>query len=564
MDYIAHVLVLVCLYSILAVSFNLLIGFAGLIAFAQAIFYALGAYATATIATRFGAGFPLTLLASIALTAGLGTLVTLPALRVSGEYLIIVTLGLQVVVDAVLLNLSSITGGADGLRNVPPIALFGARLTHAYQFLPLAALCAIAVFLVARRLTHSPFGRSLEAMRENELAAGAAGKNPVLLKSVTFAFSAGLAAVAGCLYAHYFTLVSPDSFSLSQTVYVLAMVTVGGRGNLLGSVIGAAVLVALPEFFKLADLPTDVADHGRALLYGLTLVAMMRVRPQGLLSRNRATRHIPAAASSSVLKKIRPRPLAPDNPTITIEARGLRKSFGGITAVAHLDISLRSGKVTGLVGPNGAGKTTAFNLLTGFLRPDAGTLLLRGEKLDNLRPHQMVKIGVARSFQDLRLFTGMTVLENILVSLPHQLGDNVVAVFFQPAKVARDDNDNKAEALNILKTVGLADRAEADVRDLSYAEEKLLVIARLIATRANVILFDEPLSGLDHSAIEKLIPIIRGLANAGKTVCIIEHNLDAVRALCDTVIFLDEGRVLAEGPPAELIANTDLARRYFG
>jgi branched-chain amino acid transport system permease protein len=156
MDYVAHILVLICLYSILAVSFNLLIGFAGLIAFAQAIFYAVGAYATAVAAIRLGLGFPVTLLISVVATAGLGTLVTLPALRVAGEYLIIVTLGLQVIVDAVLLNLSGFTGGADGLRNVPPIEFFGTRLTHAYQFLPLAAFCAIAVFMVARRLTHSP------------------------------------------------------------------------------------------------------------------------------------------------------------------------------------------------------------------------------------------------------------------------------------------------------------------------------------------------------------------------------------------------------------------------
>jgi ABC-type branched-subunit amino acid transport system ATPase component len=220
--------------------------------------------------------------------------------------------------------------------------------------------------------------------------------------------------------------------------------------------------------------------------------------------------------------------------------------------------------VTGLVGPNGAGKTTAFNLLTGFLRPDSGTLLLDGRTLDGLKPHQMVRIGVARSFQDLRLFVGMTVLENVLVAIPAQLGDNIVAVFTQPAKVARDDNANKAEAMEILKSVGLADRADANVSDLSYAEEKLLVIARLIATRADVILFDEPLSGLDHSTIVKLIPIIRALADEGRAICIIEHNLDAVKALCDTIIFLDEGRVIAEGPPDQLIASPDLARRYFG
>jgi ABC-type branched-subunit amino acid transport system ATPase component len=373
-----------------------------------------------------------------------------------------------------------------------------------------------------------------------------------------------LAAIAGCLYAHYFTLVSPDSFSLNQTVYVLAMVTVGGRGNLLGSAIGAAALVALPEFLKMADLPTDIADHGRALLYGLILVLMMRARPQGLLSRDRASPHVPIISSSAKGEDARRRSASRRERGLTIECRSLKKSFGGIVAVADFGVALQAGKVTGLVGPNGAGKTTAFNLLTGFLRPDSGTLLLDGRTLDGLKPHQMVRIGVARSFQDLRLFVGMTVLENVLVAIPAQLGDNIVAVFTQPAKVARDDNANKAEAMEILKSVGLADRADANVSDLSYAEEKLLVIARLIATRADVILFDEPLSGLDHSTIVKLIPIIRALADEGRAICIIEHNLDAVKALCDTIIFLDEGRVIAEGPPDQLIASPDLARRYFG
>jgi branched-chain amino acid transport system permease protein len=561
MDYIAHIMVVACLYSILAVSFNLLIGFAGLIAFAQAIFYAFGAYATALLAAKLGIGFPITLILSVIITASVGTLVALPALRVAGEYLIIVTLGLQVIVDAVLLNLTSVTGGPDGLRNVPPINVFGYPLTRAYEFLPVAAICAATVYLIARRLAHSPFGRSLEAMRENELAAAAAGKNPVLLKATTFAFSAGLAAVAGCLYAHYFTLVSPGSFTVGQTIYVLAMVTLGGRGNLAGSVIGAVVLVALPEVLKLTNLPTEVADRGRAVLYGLTLIAMLRIRPQGLLSRHRIAADPNAIAVAAVQTDT---VFAGSDRNATVETRGLSKSFGGIVAVADLNIVIKPGQVTGLVGPNGAGKTTAFNLLTGFLPSDSGTLLLRGDKLEAAKPHQIVRAGIARSFQDLRLFTGLTVLENVLIAIPGQIGDSVVSVFAKPAEVARNDHSNAAEAMAILRSVDLADKANADVRELSYAEEKLLVIARLIATKAEVLLFDEPLSGLDSGAIAKLVPVIRALADAGKAICIIEHNLDAVKALCDTIIFLDEGHVIAEGPPAQLISNPELARRYFG
>ena len=560
MDYLLHVVVMISIFAILAISLNLLVGFAGLIALTQAVFFASGAYVTALLNLRFGLPFPLTVFASMLLTAGVGTLVTLPALRVAGEYLIIVTLALQVIVGSVLLNLSGLTGGADGLRGIAPVSGFGWHLVRAAQFAPLAVVAALLTFGVAARLAHSPFGRALEAMRENEVAAAAVGKNVVFLKTATFAFSAGLAAVAGSLYAHYFTFVSPSTFSISLTIYVLAMVALGGRGNLIGSVVGAALLVLLPEILKALDLPTDIADRGRDALYGLLLIAVLRVRPQGLFSRQRSAGPGLAKGGTAAWS------LAPTGrpPEITLHATGLRRTFGGIVAVSDLDIALLSHQVTGLIGPNGAGKTTAFNLLTGFLAPDAGSLSLRGESLSGLAPHRILRRGIARSFQDLRLFSGLTVLENVLVALPNQMGDGVAAIFLKPGRVAVEERENAQRAQAILEFVGLGDKSDVGVLDLAYAEEKLLVIARLIATGAEVLLFDEPLSGLDPTTLDKLVLVIRRLAASGKTVCIIEHNLDVIRSLCDHVLFLDEGRVVAAGTPAALMSDPVLAARYFG
>jgi ABC-type branched-subunit amino acid transport system permease subunit len=283
MDYLLHILVMVALYAILAGSFNLLIGFSGLFALSHAAFFGVGAYTTAILATSWGLPFPWPLLAGIALAALVGLAIGLPALRVGGEYLVIVTLALQIIAVAVMLNWTSLTGGTQGIGNVPRIHLGGVTLDTAGRFLPLAVAVAALSLWCAWRLGASPFGRALRAMRENEAAAQAVGKNVVAMKLIVFAVSAGIASVAGSLYAHYIAFVSAVSFTIETTIYILAMVILGGTGNLAGSVLGAAILVVLPELLKFVDLPADIADKLRQVLYGVILIVMLRLRPQGLL-----------------------------------------------------------------------------------------------------------------------------------------------------------------------------------------------------------------------------------------------------------------------------------------
>jgi len=561
MDYLLHILVMVALYAILAASYNLLIGFAGLFALSQAAFFGVGAYTTAILATKLGLAFPLPLLAGVLVAAAVGMAVALPALRIGGDHLVIVTLALQIIAIAVMVNWRSLTGGTDGIAGIPKVVLLGVRLDTPGRFLPLALAGAGLSLAIAARLASSPFARAVRAMRENEAAAQAVGKNIVAIKLAVFAFSAGLAAIAGGLYAHYISFVSAETFTLDVTIYVLAMVILGGTGNLWGSVLGAVILTALPELLKFIALPPDIADKSRQVLYGLALIAMLLLRPQGLLPEipTRRRRILAAAAVPAPLGAT-----APADGAITVEGRGLERRFGGIVAVSGLDIALRRGRIIGLIGPNGAGKTTAFNLMTGFLRPDEGTVRLHGTPLAGLRPHEIARLGMARSFQDLKLFAHMTVLDNVMVALPRQKGDSLLYVYFAPWVVAAEERLNRDRALAVLDFVGLADKAGETAENLSYAEEKLLVIARLVATGAEVLLFDEPLSGLAPNTLEAIFPIIRRLADSGKTICIIEHNLDVIRGLCDTAIFLDEGRKLAEDAPDRLIADPALAARYFG
>ncbi|MCO5119688.1 MAG: branched-chain amino acid ABC transporter ATP-binding protein/permease [Burkholderiaceae bacterium] len=555
MDYLLHIFVMVSIYIILASSFNLLIGYAGLFALSHAAFFGVGAYATAILAGTYGLPFPLPLLIGILATASLGMIIALPALRIGGDYLVIVTLALQVIVTTVLINWTSLTGGTDGIRGIPRLEFFGTVLNSPGKFLPLALVTAVICFAIAWRLGASPFGRALKAMRENEAAVQAVGKNVVAMKLMVFAIASALAAVAGWLYAHYFTFVSAEGFTVELTIYMLAMVIIGGTGNLFGSLVGAIVLVALPEMLKFVDMPPDIADKARNMLYGLLLIVMLRLRPQGLLPES-------ASASSLHAPPERP-PVATQAAGAALEGKGLAKRFGGIVAVRDFDISIPPGRITGLIGPNGAGKTTAFNLLTGFLQPNEGEVTYRDRSLRGLKPHQIVRTGVARSFQDLKLFTGMTVLENVLVALPNQRGDNLWYVYFMPWKVRAEERENLGRAMSILEFVGLGERAGDLASDLSYAEEKLLVVARLLATGAEALLFDEPLSGLAPNALAKVMPVFRRLAESGRTLCIIEHNLDVIRELCSQVVFLDEGRKLAEGTPDELMHDPELSERYF-
>jgi ABC-type branched-subunit amino acid transport system ATPase component len=248
---------------------------------------------------------------------------------------------------------------------------------------------------------------------------------------------------------------------------------------------------------------------------------------------------------------------------VVLQGSNLRKQFSGVTAIRDFSIALKRGQITGLLGPNGAGKTTAFNLLTGFLKPTDGVITLNGRSIADRKPHELVSAGVARSFQDLRLFANMTVIENVIVALPDQSGRRWPNLFLHPARIRAEERANAARAMEILRFVELENKAHETAADLSYAEEKLLVVARLLATGAEVLLFDEPMSGLDQTTLADIFPVLRRLAEHGKVVCIIEHNLDVIKELCDEVYFLDEGRTMAVGTPDALMNDPELAERYF-
>jgi ABC-type branched-subunit amino acid transport system ATPase component len=250
--------------------------------------------------------------------------------------------------------------------------------------------------------------------------------------------------------------------------------------------------------------------------------------------------------------------------TAYLSVERLEVSFGGLRALRDCGFTVEKGRITCLVGPNGAGKTTIFNAITGFLKPDAGTVSFLGRSLDGMKPRAIVAAGIARTFQNLRLFADLTAVDNVAVALPDQAGEEPLAAIFRPIRVARSRRARRVDALRILDHVGLANRADSFVRNLSYGEQKLLTVARVLATGAELLLLDEPASGLSAAALDQIMALLRQLQNDGKTLLVVEHNTRVVQQIADEVLFLHQGHLMARGTPEQIVGDPALAEIYFG
>jgi len=250
--------------------------------------------------------------------------------------------------------------------------------------------------------------------------------------------------------------------------------------------------------------------------------------------------------------------------TAYLQAEGLDHHFGGLHALRDCSFTVPQGRITCLVGPNGAGKTTIFNAITGFLRPEAGVVSFRGTRLSGLRPQAILRAGIARTFQNLRLFQDLPALDNVMVGLQHQFAEEPLGAIFRPLHAARSQTRRREEARQILAHVGLADRAAETVRNLSYGEQKLLTIARVLATGAELLLLDEPASGLSAGALDSIMALLRRLQSEGKTLLVVEHNTRVVQQIADEVLFLHQGHLMAQGTPERIISDPALAEIYFG
>ncbi len=573
MDYIVNILVFVLIYAVLVQSLNLIMGYVGVISMGHAVFSAIGAYTAALISLHLGCNFLIGMAAGFLLAAIVGALLAIPSLRVRDEYLIVFTVGFQMVAYEFMLTARGITEGQGGIPNIPVPRLFGFEFNTPIKFFPLAFGVAVACFCIVWQLVHSPFGRVLKAIREDESACRALGKNTLKFKVLVFAIGGGIAAIAGSSLAYFITFVSPVSFSIEISISIIVMVILGGEANFWGPLVGAAIIVGLPEVLRFVPGAAGVVDVLREIFYGLILMFMMIFRPQGILPEYSAQAKeylIPADVQGDGNKDsvgVEGNLSLAGGKTTTpiLEIKDLSKSFGGLQAVKDVSLTLSSGRITGLIGPNGCGKTTIFNLVTGFLNADSGRVYVRGKEITGRAPYKLVNDGLVRSWQDIRVFKDMTLLDNVLVARPNQSGEKILSLFFSPWQVAREERENYGKALGYLKMVGLLDKAGHLAGNLSTAEQKLVALARLMATECPVLLLDEPTAALDMESVERIIKLIRNIANQGwKTILLIEHNLDVVWGLVEQAYFMGEGRVLAYGEPASLMADPKLAEVYFG
>jgi branched-chain amino acid transport system permease protein len=607
-------------FATLALGLNIVVGFAGLLDLGYAAFFAIGAYTYGIFASyqvqpewsgfweplswlglverlstgagpdhvHFTVSFWLMLPVSALVAAFFGVLFGAPTLRLKGDYLAIVTLGFGEIVPIVARNTPSLTNGAAGLNGVAPPNLFGYAFgvkSTPYYYLGLALI--VLLIFVSARLKASRIGRAWMAIREDEIAAEAMGIDRVRLKLLAFGVGAAFAGMTGTFYVAKLQTATPEMFQFPVSVMLLVMIVFGGIGSIPGVVLGAMILQLLQSWF-LQDLTQWVHAFGSftgsaflqeielvqsiELIFGVVLVTMMLYRREGLIPAQRAVTALSQAEQTAVparggfIGAFAPtrKPVDPAKPLL--EIAGLAKSFGGIRAVAGLDLTVMPGRIVAVIGPNGSGKTTFFNLVTGLTKPDAGRVLLAGEDVTGLQPHIIVERGIARTFQNLRLFANMTVTDNVLVGTHVRTATGALGAVIRSPGVRREEAAARERAARVLGIFGnrLLPRAAHLARTLSYANRRRLEIARALVSEPTLLLLDEPTAGMNPTETLELTDQIRSLRDAGITILLIEHKLGVVNEIADHVIVLDHGEKIAEGRPEEVHRNEEVLRAYLG
>ncbi|MBI2244301.1 MAG: branched-chain amino acid ABC transporter ATP-binding protein/permease [Nocardioides sp.] len=558
-------LVQAVLLASLALSVNLLVGYAGQVSVAHAAFAGVGGYTIAYLTTARDWPFVTALVAATLIAAAVGVVIGLIALGLAEEFLILMTLAFSLAVIGIFATFDAL-GGVMGITNVTGLSILGHEMTGPRDWLVPALGTLVVTFAVCWRIGESPYGRVLKGIREDSDATRSLGKNTFAYKVGIFAITAGMAGWVGGLYSGWLGLATPSAFGFPLAMSVFAMVIVGGSANLFGSVLAAGVLTLIePTLREALAMQSSQAALVQIVLYGALLVVMMILRPQGLLAER--FRHVTPPASGPVeLVAERGAPVVRrlDAHPVVLRAEGLEKRFGGIVAARNLSLELRRGTITALVGPNGAGKTTAFNLLTGAIAPDRGSVLLDGQELVGRRPDEIVRAGLVRTYQDVRLLGRPTCLENVMLGVPDQHGEHLGRLFVPGRAVSRADRAVAERALEWLGFVGMAEQAGVPTEALSYGQTKLVSLARALATEAPVLLLDEPASGVDSAWVETMLRMIDAVRAEGRTVCLVEHNLDVVRELADHTYFMELGEITASGTIAELTSSARLTEAYFG
>ncbi len=558
------------IFFILVLGLDLLYGCAGMLSFAHVGFFAVGAYSVAILSVTHGFNPWLAALCGMVINLGLSFLLGRICLRLSGSYFMLGTLAFGIMVHAVITVAYPITGGDAGLGGISRPSIAGTQLSSDGSYGTLVWGVAAVLFWCTLTLSRSRAGRAMRALRTEPEAASCLGIQVDRLKTNVFVLSAMYASVAGALFAMYYGAVHPDSFNLGVLLNVLLMLFLGGEGAIWGALIGATFISALPDISGSLHMAKDLFN---GILFSVIILAF----PSGVagaVMRLLGKRAAAPSAESALSTATRPMPPvmpvggdAGPHDAAVLALEGVGKRYGGVQAADAVDFAVRRGSVKGLIGPNGAGKSTLMNLISGVVKADEGRITLDGRSLLGLRPDQVAREGVQRTFQHERLFAHLDVVENVMVGhergIRGSLGEILASALSLPSTVAAE-LEARRTAENWLAAMGLEAHAQSQVVELPNGLRKLVEVTRACAAGPRVLLLDETAAGLNDTERQAFRAIVRRLREAGLTIVLIEHDIDLVMELSDEVCVINFGKRIADGTPDEVRRDEQVVTAYLG